>query len=151
MKASVEYLRSAIQDFRYDYSAVQMHPDEVFDGYVDRNSYDILWVTEPLLCNLRLERQKGTFLLAGNIKKRIAELLPSALPPESIHKLVIPTNLAGEVFRMLRSMGIDNSRLFSDIDGLARDVKHMMAHQVPNKWIELSMKANDGKKEMDLL
>ena len=133
MKASVELLRSSIGGFEYEYTDVQMHPDEIFEKYVDRSSHDVLWVTEPLLYNLRLERQKGTFLLSGNIQKRITDLLRARPIRDSIHKIVIPAYLADDVFHILGSMGIDSSRLFSDLDGMAKDIKRMMVHQVPNK------------------
>ena len=135
MKESIELLHQKIDGFNYDYSYIQMHPDQVFEEYVDQSSYDILWATEPLLVNLRLERQKGTFLLSGNIHKRILDLLRARPMADSVHKIVIPPSLADDVFHMLGQMGIDSSRLFSDLDGMARDVKRMMVHQVPNKLI----------------
>lgn len=143
MKDSVEILKSSIDGFNFDYSSVQMQPDLVFDQYVDLKAIDILWVTEPKLCNFRLERQKGTFLLTGNIQKRIGDLLPSALPPESAQKIVISAELANEAFRILTSMGIDNSRLFADIDGFARDIKRMLMYQVPYKYLKVSRDAKN--------
>ena len=107
-----------------------MRQDEVFETIVNNNSYEVLWITEPGILNLRLERQKGTFLISGSIGKRITDLLPMFTTSESLKKIVIPTSLAIDAFRILEKVGINHSRLFSDIDGLGRDVKNEILHQV---------------------
>lgn len=136
MKQSINKLSSENESFSLSYSEVQMRPDEIFDQYVDPGSLDILWITEPRLFNLRLDRQQGSFLLSGNPGSRIQDILAASLQRDSIHKLIVPARLTSEVFRLLKNMGIDNSRLFADLDGFARDIRNEMTNQVPNKWME---------------
>lgn len=130
MKGSVDFLNRQIANLDLTVEYAQMNPDEVFEQHIYQNAYDILWVSEPLLHNLRLERQRGTFIMSGNAQKRIMDILPSSVPSSSINKLVFPAALASDVFELLRKMGIDDSRLFSDLDGLARDLRRMMTYQV---------------------
>ncbi len=130
MKSAVNKLEQSEESFNLGYSEVQMKPDEIFDEFVEECEHEMLWVTEPRLFNLRLERQKGTFLLSTNVSRRIQDLLPLEQPPEKVRKILIPASLANGVFRLLRSMGIDHAKLFGDIDGLAKDVKNEMSYQV---------------------
>jgi len=135
MKSCIEHLKTQVVGFDMDYSEVQMRPDEVFEQYIEPGLVELLWVTEPKTFNLRLERQKGTFLLTTKIELRASDLLQKCLPPESIHKIIVPASMSVDVFKSLKAMGIDNSRLFADLDGLAKDVKNEMVHQVPNRLI----------------
>jgi hypothetical protein len=117
------------QDFPYDSNDIDVRPDDVFDRIL-ANVCDTLWIMEPLQVNLRLERQKGTFLFSGNIAKRIQDVLPDAVSPDSAIKYVIPASLADDVFKILESMNLNNRSLFLDMDGLARDTKRMMTFQI---------------------
>ena len=71
MEASVQYIRKVDTKFLETRSTVQRMQDAVFDDVVDRYSYDIAWVTEPMELNARIDRQAGTFLVAGNLEKTI--------------------------------------------------------------------------------
>lgn len=128
-KKSIEVIHNIDESFRLNYKDVQMQQDDVFE-LIDQNSYDVLWTTEPGKFNLRLERQRGSFLISGNIRRRISELLELLMPEGSFRKIIIPSSFADEVFIILKKMGINNSRLFSDIDGLGKDVKNEIAYQI---------------------
>jgi hypothetical protein len=128
-KKSIEVIREANHDFKLTYKEVQVRQDDAFE-LIDQNSYNVLWTTEPGKFNLRLERQRGSFLISGNIRKRVSELLELQMPEGSFQKIIIPSTFADEVFIVLKKMGINNSRLFSDIDGLGKDVKNEIAHQI---------------------
>jgi hypothetical protein len=133
MKASVEYLNTHVEGCNLNYLKVATISDKVLEQYLAEHSHNALWVTEPSVTNLRLERQKGTFLLSGSVEKRILDLLPEQLPQESVHKLVLPASLSTVVFTMLKSMGIENSRLFADLAGLAKDIRSELIHQVTRR------------------
>lgn len=127
MKSSIAYLKDN-STFEYNYSSAQMNQDAAYDNILDSGPHDILWVTEPKISNLRMERQRGTFLLSCNIQKRILDLMPM-LPPDSIHKIIIRMSLANEIFEMLKGMGINHSILYGNLDGLAKDIKDELIYQ----------------------
>ncbi|MDO9301902.1 MAG: FRG domain-containing protein [Anaerolineales bacterium] len=129
MKKSIETIQSTDENFKLTYKEAQMKQDEIFE-LIDKNSYDVLWTTEPGKFNLRLERQRGSFLISGNIRRRISELLDTQMPAGTFKKIVIPSALTNEIFVALKKMGISNSRLFSDIDGLGKDVKNEINYQI---------------------
>lgn len=126
-KSSIEYLKNN-STFEYNYSSAQMNQDSVYDNILDSGPHDILWMTEPKISNLRMERQKGTFLLSCNIQKRILDLTPM-LPLGSIHKIIIRMSFANEIYEMLKGMGINHSILYGDLDGLAKDIKDELIYQ----------------------
>jgi len=130
LKSSIEYLQNNSK-FEYNYSSAQMNPDDAYDKILDSGSHDILWVTEPKISNLRMERQKGTFLLSCNIQKRIVDLIPM-LPPQSIHKIVVKRSLMHEIYTMLKGMGINHSILYGNLDGLAKDLRDELIYQTLN-------------------
>lgn len=135
-KKVIEYIKEQDKNFSLSYSEVQMKQDLVFETIINQNSYDVLWTTEPGVLNLRLERQKGTFLLSGNIRKRISDLLPKFLSNQTYKKIIIPASLSTEAYKIMDKMGISNSRLFSDIDGLGKDIKNeILQHVVLKKGV----------------
>lgn len=117
------------------YKEVQKNQDETFE-LVDQNSYDVLWTTEPGRFNLRLERQKGSFLISGNIGTKALDLLNRQMSPDSFKKIIIPTSLANEIYTVLKKMGINNAQMFSDIDGLGKDVKNEISYQVNSRLLQ---------------
>jgi len=132
-KKVFSYIKKQNKKFNFSYSESQMQQDKVFEAVIDKNSYNVLWITEPGIFNLRLERQRGTFLLSGNIGKKTTDLLPNFLSSETIKKIVVPAKLTSEIFKVMDKMGISNSRLFSNIDGLGKDIKNEILHQVTYK------------------
>jgi hypothetical protein len=135
MKSVLIYIKGQDNNFKMSYNDVQKQQDEVFETVIDKNSYDVLWTTEPGIFNLRLERQKGSFLLSGNIGKRISDLLPEFFSKDTLKKIIIPASLSNKIYLVLEQMGINNSRLFSDIDGLGKDIKNEL-FQETNRVLE---------------
>lgn len=133
MKSSISYLKNNAS-FKYDYSSAQMNPDDAYAKILDSGSHDILWVTEPKISNLRMERQKGTFLLSCNIQERILDLLPM-LPPDIVHKIIIARSLMLEIYAMLKGMGINHSILYGNLDGLAKDTNDELISQILSKGL----------------
>ncbi len=132
-KKSIEII-NGFGDIVLSYEEVQTRQDETFE-FVDQNSYDVLWTTEPGRFNLRLERQKGSFLISGNIGTKALDLLNLQMSPDSFKKIVIPTSLANDIYIVLKKMGINNARMFSDIDGLGKDVKNEISYQVNSRLL----------------
>jgi len=133
-KKSIEIINKTDKNSALSYEEVQTKQDEVFE-IVDKNSYDVLWTTEPGRFNLRLERQRGSFLVSGNIRKRLSELLDLQMQASTLKKIVIPANLADDIYLALKKMGINNARLFSDIDGLGKDIKNEISHQMNSRLL----------------
>jgi len=135
MKNSVAFLKQQEKGFSYTYSDILTNQDDIFERYVYGKAHNILWVTEPKIFNLRLERQKGTFILSVNIQQRIIDII-STLSPEQVHKIVIPARLTRDVFKILNDMGIDNSRLFANLEGLSTDIKMTILNELTNYFIQ---------------
>ena len=91
---------------------------------------NVLWVGAPTKSNLRLVRQKGTFLFTSNMKSSIEELLLELYMANKgkrkvIYRIDIPSFMRKPMYGLLfEKMGIDNATLFNDLDGFARD--HLM-------------------------
>jgi hypothetical protein len=147
MKSVLEYIKSKDNSFDKSYNDVQKEQDEVFEKIIDKNSYDVLWTTEPGIFNLRLERQKGSFLVSGNIGKRISDLLPEYFSKTSLKKIIIPAHLSNKVYLALEQMGINNSRLFSDIDGLGKDIRNEL-FQETNRILEKAQRNFSAQEEV---
>jgi hypothetical protein len=120
-----------------DYEYIKSNRDEVFDKYVDGNSHELLWVTEPDLHNLRLESQKGTFLLSGKLDKAVMDYLEEkdCDGKRFVKKLIVPGGLRSDVFKLLNSMGIDNRRIYPGLDGLAKDLASKFYFEIAEKII----------------
>ncbi len=120
-----------------DYEWVKSNRDDAFDKYVDGNSHELLWVTEPDLHNLRLENQKGTFLLSGKLDKAVMSYLEESSNGKIVaKKLVIPGNFRSDIFRLLNSMGIDNRRIYPGLDGLAKDLSRKFHFEIAEKVVK---------------
>lgn len=123
------------------YEWIRTNRDVVFDTYVDGNSHEVLWVTEPDLHNLRLENQKGTFLLSGKLDKPVMDYLDGESEVESYaKKIVIPGGVRSEVYFLLNSMGVDNRRIYPGLDGLAKDLSSRFNFEIAEKIVKKSSK-----------
>ena len=75
MDKSLGYISRRDSNFKKTRHEIIGQQDELFDDVVDRFSYEVVWITEPLELNARIDRQSGTFLISGDKEKRIEELL----------------------------------------------------------------------------
>ena len=127
MEKSLEFLKS--RDSRFLETRSSLHPkqDKVFDDVVDPMSSDIVWITEPKMHNVRLDRQGGCFIVSGNRDKRIAEALELPLYTSSdFAKFTINHALYENMFALLRKMNLTSKSLYGDLDGLARSIRMQM-------------------------
>ncbi len=124
MKQSLAAISDHDKDFKETYESLYDKHDSVFEDYVDRYSYNILWITEPNQMNIRLDRQAGSFLLSGNSGERVETLMASSTyDTVDIRKLTIDHSLYKSVFALLKKMNITSKSLYGDLDGLARAIR----------------------------
>ena len=127
LEESIEYIKSKDKEFKETKESIHEKQDEIFSNVVDRFHYDIAWVTEPKLLNVRLDRQAGSFLLSGNSNRRIEETLSLDIYESTkMIKYVIHPDLYVGIFTLLRKMNITSKSLYGDLDGVARGIKMRM-------------------------
>ncbi|MGQ3096253.1 MAG: FRG domain-containing protein [Roseateles sp.] len=133
LKNSAAHIKSKDHGFDESSFSLWSRQDDIFDNTVDRFSYDIAWVTEPKLLNVRLDRQAGTFLLSGNRNMKIGEILGSSLYKDvDMNKIEIPSELAPGLFALLRKMNITSKSIYGDLGGLAMAIKmEMQVYALP--------------------
>lgn len=124
MERSIEYIRNKDKLFTESRHSIQGHQDEIFESTVDRYSYEIAWITEPVELNARIDRQSGTFLISGNIEKTIESTINSDLYNQcDFRKIIIPAQLYEGIFVALRKMCINSKSIYGDLSGLAKSIR----------------------------
>jgi hypothetical protein len=124
LQKSIDYIRSKDLGFRETRATIFERQDEIFESVVDRFAYDIAWIAEPQVLNVRLDRQGGSFVLSGNRSLQIESVLGLSLYQDvDFRKLVIPSELVSGVFALLRKMNITGKSLYGDLEGLARAIR----------------------------
>jgi hypothetical protein len=124
MDTSLNYISKRDSGFNKKRSDIVGHQDELFDEVVDRFSYEVVWITEPLELNARIDRQSGTFLISGDKEKKIEELLSLGMY-ESVNvlKYVVPHSMYENIYALLRKMNINARTIYGDLGGLAKSIK----------------------------
>lgn len=103
---------------------VSCDTDRVFDDIVDRFCYSVLWVTEPLELNVRIDKQTGTFVLSGNTECSVEELLSlEEYSSCQAYKYVIGGAFYENLFALLRKMNISAKTIYGDLGGLAKSIR----------------------------
>lgn len=124
MDCSLEYIArkdSSFKRTRFDMAGCQ---DEIFDNVVDRFSYEVIWVTEPLELNARIDRQSGTFLISGDKEVKVEDLLKLEMYKETmVVKYIIPNVYYENIYTLLRKMNINAKTIYGDLGGLAKSLK----------------------------
>jgi len=124
MNASLSYISKRDSGFSKKRTDISGNQDELFDEVVDRFSYDVVWITEPLELNARIDRQSGTFLISGDNEKRIEELLALDMYKDvSVIKYNISNCLYEGIYALLRKMNINAKTIYGDLGGLAKSIK----------------------------
>jgi hypothetical protein len=132
MDESLAYISKYNSSFKKTRSEIIGKQDELFDDLVDRLSYEVIWITEPLELNARIERQLGTFLIPGDKEKRIEDLLINEVYDKVlIKKFVIPGSIYENIYALLRRMNINSKTIYGDLGGLAKSIKMDMQIHVP--------------------
>lgn len=124
MEASIQHIAKADNKFQETRTSLQGKQDSIFDEIVDRYSYDIAWITEPMELNARIDRQSGTFLISGNLEKTIESIMNLPLyEPANLIKIRIPASLYEGVYVALRKMSINSKSIYGDLAGLAKSIR----------------------------
>ena len=124
MEQSIRHIKTKDSGFLETRSSISNDPDKIFEEVVDRFAYDILWVTEPLELNARIDRQSGTFLLSGNREKTIDSIINSRIYENcAMHKITIDKSLYKNCYALLRKMSINSKSIYGDLAGLARSIR----------------------------
>lgn len=124
MDNSLSYISKRDSNFKKTRHDIMGKQDELFDDVVDRFSYEVVWITEPLELNARIDRQSGTFLISGDKEKRIENLLAKDIYEETrMLKLIIPHNIYTHTYALLRKMNINAKTIYGDLSGLAKSIK----------------------------
>ncbi len=124
VKKSLEYIKEKDRSFTMTYEAAMLSPDSIFEEILDRFTYDIVWVTEPSVYNLRLDRQAGCFLLSGNLEKRVQDLIASDLYKDvQMEKVTIGEELYENIFALLNKTNITSKAIYGDLVGLSKSIE----------------------------
>lgn len=124
MESSLEFIKNRDSKFTETRESIHGKQDQIFGDVVDRFSYDILWVTEPLEQNARMDRQFGTFLISGNREKTIESIIDSGIYDKcKMYKFVVSHTLYENVYSLLRKVGINAKSIYGDLTGLAKAIK----------------------------
>ena len=132
MDESLSYISKRDSSFKKTRNEIIGKQDSLFDDVVDRFSYEVVWITEPLELNARIDRQSGTFLISGDTEKRIEDLLVKQIYSNVIiHKYIIPSSLYENIYALLRKMNINAKTIYGDLGGLAKSIKmDMQVHAI---------------------
>ena len=124
MEKSIEYMKGKDKLFNESRSTIQGQQDSIFEDKGDRYSYDIAWVTETIELKARIDRQSGTFLISGNLEKKIDSVINSSLYEScQLRKIIIPATLYEGIYVALRKMSINSKSIYGDLSGLAKSIR----------------------------
>lgn len=132
MDSSLEFISNKDASFRKERGDIVGMQDQLFDDVVDRFSYEIVWVTEPLELNARIDRQAGTFLISGDKEQRIEDLLSLNIYKNApVLKYCISHDIYENIYALLRKMNINAKSIYGDLSGLAKSIKmDMQVHAI---------------------
>lgn len=124
MERSINHITSKDNKFKETRFTLEDKKDHVFEDVVDRYSYDIAWITEPIELNARIDRQSGTFLMSGNLEKTIDSIVNLSLYESTqMFKFNISASLYEGIYVALRKMNINSKSIYGDLAGLAKSIK----------------------------
>lgn len=132
---SVEKLRKERHNFNYSDSEAYSKRDEIYEAHIDNAMFDILWVTEPAIFNARLDRQEGTFMVAGKSDTPLQKLIESELYRDvAVYKAIINSNLYKASFAFLRKCNVTAKTLYGDLPGFCLSIRmSMQAYAAPDE------------------
>lgn len=124
MDKSLHHIKSKDNKFQETRFSLHSKRDQVFEEVVDRYSYDIAWITEPIEMNVRIDRQSGTFLISGNLEKTISSIISDSIYESTkMIKFNISYSLYEGIYVALRKMNINSKTIYGDLSGLAKSIK----------------------------
>jgi hypothetical protein len=73
----------------------------------------------PIRVNTRQVAQESTFTVSGNLSQTI-----DSIAPEALKSFILPHEAKEEALEFLRLAGVNEYRLFPDLDGIARHIRN---------------------------
>jgi hypothetical protein len=109
--------------------------DELLKGYAP-NTEQRLMNTNPIALygvhnSRRIVVQRGVFVVFGKDVRPMEEIYTeSDYPPAALIKLVIPPGNVATLLKSLTSIGVTDSAVYPDLDGLAKELKRASGYYV---------------------
>lgn len=126
MKKSLDYLLGQDEKIQITYDEMYYERDKLFN-ITDEKAYEVLWIVEPSVSNLRLEKQSGCFLISGNVKKTIEQILKSEIYSDvDNYRFIVPNSFWDNIYILLKRMNIDSKTIYGDLEGLSKSIKLFM-------------------------
>lgn len=123
MDISIENVKHIDLSFDETPNSIATHSDSSFDRIASLNP-DIVWITEPEVYNERIDKQRGCFLISGNITKTLEESLRLSIYSScSMQKLCISAGLYESVYCLLRKMNLTSKSIYGDMEGLSKSIR----------------------------
>ncbi|MBQ0090415.1 MAG: FRG domain-containing protein [Prevotellaceae bacterium] len=143
--------RQHISDFQKQYEKIPSE-EELNDAIYNNallalqkgTTENQIYIINPKICNERISRQQGVFLMPSTITKRFNEVLKGYVLTESplsvkkehiedisksqdagVIKFIIPNDMRYELSSALRQMNISAETMFPGLEGLARSVNKL--------------------------
>ena len=93
----------------------------------------------PSIVTSRLRAQEGLFVVCSDIRNGLAE--------KSVERHIVPHHLKKEIRYLLFRIGVHESSLFPDLDGISRRLAWQ--HSVTSPWSDKSSQKDDSGQERD--
>lgn len=127
MEATLKFLKTIDKKFDIEYSNFNSEQDIMFEKIMDRYSHELIWVTEPQVANLRIDRQLGCFLFADTNKKSFEEIMEnSAYSSIDFIKYNFSGKYWDDIYKRLSKMNINSKTIYGDLEGLSKSIKMFM-------------------------
>jgi len=121
----------------YNLESLYKDSESIFDKFFKNNNNEmpLFMVNEPMSSNVRLDRQRGTFLISSYCDDIIAELSKVEYNDIMFSKTLIPYELYQDIYRLLRQMNISTKVIYGDLEGLGKSLKADIFYQSLNRKI----------------
>jgi len=127
MKKSLKHLQEQDKTIQLTYDEMLYYERNELFNKIDEKAYEILWIVEPRVSNLRIEKQSGCFLISGNVKKTIEQILKSEIYRDvDNYRFIVPNSFWDNIYTLLRRMNIDSKTIYGDLEGLSKSIKLFM-------------------------
>jgi len=127
MKKSLDHLTEQDKSIRVTYDEMLYYERDKLFNIIDEKAYEVLWIVEPNVSNLRIEKQSGCFLISGNIKKTIEQILKSEIYSNvKNYRFIVPNSFWDNIYTLLQRMNIDSKTIYGDLEGLSKSIKLFM-------------------------
>ena len=126
----VDWNQWALKEISFSGSILSFESDYL-QAYLPKTNWEYM-SDEPLAIygvynSPRIATQRGVFTIFG---KYTCKMESKKFPETALSKLIIPKDHIASIFDELTSIGITDSSLFPDLEGLARELKRSLGYRV---------------------